>query len=421
MALSVFVDLQLEHLLFGDVVRHHALGRALCGQLRQIPELRILVDVVLLQHVDQLRERRRDPHALLVLHTLIALLEGLLDDHGQIVLLPLVLGFAQIHEHRDERRLSVRGQQRHNLILDGLHAAADLLADAVFHQLGDLLLRRRGVDGLHLRLHIAADALAADLDKRRQMRQGDGLAAVLVGRDLRNDLRGDVARGGKAVRPLNERAGNDRAVLEHVLQIDQIAVVHVLREIVGVVEVDDALLVRLDDVLRQQQAVGNVAADLAGHIVALRAVDDRVLIGVLLLGLLVVALDEAEDAVVRRVRAAHQTAGIAVGDVRLGDLKRPVRHDLLFDHILNFFHRRAAAQLLAGKLHALRNALDLLGRHALGLVHRAVGLRNGHNDLCNVKRHFRAVSLDDLHSFSLSIPTTTFCVFIADFVSLAGS
>ena len=72
-----------------------------------------------------------------------------------------------------------------------------------------------------------------------------------------------------------------------------------LRVIVGVVEVDDALLVRLDDVLGQQDAVGDVAADLAGHVVTLRAVDDRVLVGVFLLGLLVVALDQAQDAVTR--------------------------------------------------------------------------------------------------------------------------
>ena len=47
---------------------------------------------------------------------------------------------------------------------------------------------------------------------------------------------------------LDERAGDDRAVLQHVLQVDQVAVVHMLREVIGVVEVDDALVVRLDDV-----------------------------------------------------------------------------------------------------------------------------------------------------------------------------
>ena len=93
------------------------------------------MDVVLLQHVDQLGEGGGDPHAVLILHALIPLEQHLLDDHGQILLLPLVLGLVQIHEHGDEGSLSVGGQQRHHLILDGLYAAADLLPQAGLHQL----------------------------------------------------------------------------------------------------------------------------------------------------------------------------------------------------------------------------------------------------------------------------------------------
>ena len=77
---AVLVHLQLQHLLLGDVVGHHPLGGALGRQLGQVLVGRVLVDVVLLQHVDQLGERRRDPHALLVLHALIALQQRLLDD-----------------------------------------------------------------------------------------------------------------------------------------------------------------------------------------------------------------------------------------------------------------------------------------------------------------------------------------------------
>ena len=400
-ALAVFVDLELEHLLLGDVVRHHALGGAAGGQLREIPVGGILVDVVLLEHVNELRERRRDPHALLVFHALIALAQRLLDDHGEVMALLLVFRLSEIHEHRHERGLAVRGQQRDDLILDRLHAAADLLAHAVFDELGQLFLTRMRVDGLHFGLDLAADALAADLHERGQMRQRDRLPAVLVGGDLRDDLGRNVARGREAVRPLDERAGDDRAVFEHIFQVHEVAVVHVLRVIVRVVEVDDTLLVRLDNVLRQQEAARDVTADLAGHVVALRAVDDRILVGVFLLGLFVVALDEAQDAVVGRVGAAHQAAGVAVSNVGLGDLERTVGHDLLFDHVLNFLHGGAAAQLLAGELHALGDALDLPRRHAVALFDGGIGLRDGHDDLGDVKVLLCAVSLDDLH---LSVP-----------------
>ena len=73
------------------------------------------------------------------------------------------------------------------------------------------------------------------------MGQADALAAVLVGGHLCNDLGGNVAGGGKAVGLFNIGAGDDGAVLQHILQVDQIAVVHVLRKVVGIVEVDQAL------------------------------------------------------------------------------------------------------------------------------------------------------------------------------------
>ena len=90
------------------------------------------------------------------------------------------------------------------------------------------------------------------------MGQADGLAAILVAGHLGHDLGGDVAGGGKAVGSLDEGTGDDGAVLQHILQIHQIAVVHMLGIIIRVVEVDDALLVSLHDLTGQQQAVGDV-------------------------------------------------------------------------------------------------------------------------------------------------------------------
>ena len=52
---------------YGTPVSYTHLGEVIVG--------RIVVNVVLFQHVDELGEGRRDPHALLVLHALVALLE----------------------------------------------------------------------------------------------------------------------------------------------------------------------------------------------------------------------------------------------------------------------------------------------------------------------------------------------------------
>ena len=80
------------------------------------------------------------------------------------------------------------------------------------------------------------------------------------------------------MRALDQRAGDYRAVLQHVLKIYQIAVVHMLGEVIGVVEVDYALVMRLDNFARQQYAVGYIALHLARHVVALGRIDHRVFV-----------------------------------------------------------------------------------------------------------------------------------------------
>ena len=96
---GIHIALELEHLLFADVVGHHAARRALGGKAREVVVRRIVVDVVLFEHIDELGKGGRDPHALLVLHALIALLEHLLDDDGKVALFLLVARLIEIHEN----------------------------------------------------------------------------------------------------------------------------------------------------------------------------------------------------------------------------------------------------------------------------------------------------------------------------------
>ena len=401
MALAIFVHLVFQHLLFADIVRHHALGGALGSQLGQVIVGLALVDVVVFQHVNQLGERGRDPDTGLVLDALIALAQHFLNDDGQVGLQALVVtGFVQIHEHGDERSLAVGGHQGDDLILDGLHPAFDFFAQALFNDLGKLLLARGNAQILHLGLDVAADLLAADVDKGGQVGQADALAAVLAGRDLRDDLGGNVAGGGEGMRLFDQRAADDGAVLQHVVEVDEVAVVHVLSVVVSIMEVDDALLVRLDDLRGQQHTHGQVLADLAGHVITLHAVDGGVFVGVLLLDFLVVALDQREDLVVRRVVGALQALHIAVGDVFTGNLKGAGLHDLILDQILDLLdvHRVAAGQ--AARLHVVADLDDLLLGQTLAFRHDMVGLGNGCNDLGNVEDGFTAVAFDDFHAYT---------------------
>ncbi len=199
------------------------------------------------------------------------------------------------------------------------------------------------------------------------------------------------------MRALDHGARDDGAVLEHVIEVDEVAVVHVLREVVRVVEVDDALVVGLDDVGGEKLAHGEVLGDLAGHVVALDGDDGGVLVGVLLLDLLVVGLDEGEDLVVRGVLLALLVLHVAIDDVPAGHLEVVECHELVLDHVLNLLDRHGVTGL-----HALVG--DVEGREAHLAVGEAlafgdlgVGRSDRVLDFDDVKGDFRAVALDDLH------------------------
>ena len=192
-------------------------------------------------------------------------------------------------------------------------------------------------------------------------------------------------------------AGDDGAVLQHILQVHQIAVVHMLGKIVRVVEVDQTLLVCLDDIRSQQQAVGQVFGDLTGHIVPLYAVDSGVFVGVLLLDLLVLALDQAEDALVCGVGLTLQALHITVGDIVAGNVVGPDVHELVLHHILDLLHVYSPVQRLALVRNIRSDLGDLVPGQAVLFAHRLAGFAHCCDDLGNVKRHFGPVALDDLH------------------------
>ncbi len=340
-------QLELAHLLLGDVVGNHALGGALGSQLGQVEVRGILVNVIVLEYIDELGECRGNPNAGLVLNALVALAKRLLHDHGKVVLLLRRTGLVKIHKDRHERRLAIGGHKGHDLILNRLDAATNLIAQAILNNLADLFGRCGNAELLELAGDLAANLLTAHLNKRSKMGQRNRLAAVLGGSNLSDDLRRDVAGGREAVRLLDQRARDNGAVLEHVLQVHQVAVVHVLSKVIRIVEVDQALIMGVHDLLGQQHALGQVLGNLAGHIVALNGVDGRVLVGVLLLDLFVVALDQRQDLVIGRVLLALQALNIAIDDVVAGNLVAVETHDLVLDQILDLLDRNGVARVLA--------------------------------------------------------------------------
>ena len=391
--IAVFV---LLHHLCGDVVGNHTLGSALGGQFGQTVISGTGYYIVLIQNIDELGEGRCDPDALLILDTLHTLDHDFLDQHGEIVAGAASRDLIQVHVHGDKRSLSVAGHQRDELILDGLDSALDLLRQTELDNLVDDFIDHGLAAGFPLFDDLFADLLTAHIDERSQMCQGEGLAAVLVGGNLGNDLRRHIAGGVEAVRLLNQGLADDSAVLQHILKVDKIAVVLLLSVIVRIMEMDNALFVSLYDVGGKKDAACQVLGDLAGHIDALCGIDDRVLVGILLFDLLIDLLDQGEDAVVSRVGLAGELTAEAIADIFLRHFITAHLHDACLDHILNILNVHGMCGLLYFPGDLLRHRDDLIFVELVDRLHFFVGLADRVDDLGEIESDLLSVSLDDI-------------------------
>ena len=205
------------------------------------------------------------------------------------------------------------------------------------------------------------------------------------------------------MRALDKRARDNGAVLQHVFQVHEVAIVHVLREVVGIVEVDDAFVMGGHDFSRQQQAHGDVLGNLAGHIVALHGIHRRVLVGILLLHFFVIALDERQDFVVGGVRRALECLDVAIDDVFARHLETAKRHDLVLDHVLDFLDRHGMAGTTAQPFNAVGGEGDLVFRETLVRSGIIVGRGDRIHDFLDVERYFRTAALDDFHRIPQSV------------------
>ena len=377
------------HLLGGDVVRIHPLGGALGCQLGQVVEPAAGQVVVLVDDVDQLGEGGGDVDAALVLDAHQTLAQAFLHDHG--VLLHIGVVVPDVEEEGDEGGLAVGGHEGVDLVLDGLDAVGQLGAQTLVHQLVQQFLVHLPAGGLQ---NLALEFLLAPPQVLAQVADVHALAAVLVGGHAGDDLGGDGAGHLEALGAFDELAVHHGAVVQHIADVDEAAVEDGLNEIVRVVEVEQTLVMGLGDLLRQQDAAGQVPADDAGDVVPLGGSHGGILVGVLLRHLLVGVVEQAEDGLVGGVLLPSQRAEVAVEDVGFGELVLAALHQLPFHHILDVLHQQPGP---VQRAYCIGDGIDALLVDAVFWVHSGVGLLDGDNDLRPVKIHRVAVSLDYFH------------------------
>ena len=197
---------------------------------------------------------------------------------------------------------------------------------------------------------------------------------------------------------LDHGLGNDRAVLEHILQIDEAAVMHALCEIIRIVEMNESFLMRSHDIFRQKKTASQVLAYLPGHIIALYTVDSRILVRILLFYFLIIAVDQTHDLLVGRVGLTNKGMLIPVSDILSGDLVPPDAHDAVLDHILDLLDIGCACQAPAVIFNFTFDVADLISVKAESLSNFRVRPLDCCDDLTPVKYHLLAASLNNLHS-----------------------
>ena len=174
---TVFV---LFHDFSGNIIGNKTFCRTFRSQFRQFIIRGIGMDIILIEYINEFRERRSNPYALFIFDALHSLEKYFFDNHGKIVTGASFRYFVKIHEHGDERCLAVTGHERDELVLDGLDTALDFSVETFFYNFIDDFFVHRLAGEFSFGNDIFLDFLTADIYEGSEMGQCEGLPAVLV-------------------------------------------------------------------------------------------------------------------------------------------------------------------------------------------------------------------------------------------------
>ena len=201
------------------------------------------------------------------------------------------------------------------------------------------------------------------------------------------------------MRLFDQSLADDRPVLEHVLQVDQVAVVFLLCKIVRVVEMDDPLLMSSNHFFRQQYTHCQILADLSRHIVALGGVDHRILVGVFLIYLFVEMLDEGQYPIVRGIGLSGKLTFITISYIFLCYFVAAHLHDSRLHHILDILYMGRMGHLGDLSRYIVCDCLDLIFVQLIDRCHLLVGSLDGIGDFKQIKRDLLTISFDYIYFY----------------------
>ena len=206
---------------------------------------------------------------------------------------------------------------------------------------------------------------------------------------------------------LDHGVGNDCAVLEHVLQVDQLTVADRPGNVPHIVDMDHPLIVGVDHILREDIPPADVIADLGGQVIPHGAVQYRVLIGVLLLCQLILMPEQGEHL---RVSAAflpellmpQPVLAVVERQLVMPEVCHPLDH-----HVLNLLDADRPAKRLTLEPDGLHQKTGVILRQPVIFCHIAVCGAYGFYYFFLIERNLCPVPLYDFHSSSSSLSSSS--------------
>ena len=190
-----------------------------------------------------------------ILHALNTLTQNFFNNQGQVCLGLGVIGFIQVHKQCNKGCLTICSHKRVDLILNCLHSTLNFFLDTSFdNSITDftIILIESTVSKIQFIINIGLNLLTANIDKRSQMGKGFTLTTILTACDLRHNLRCHITSSSKRMGLFDQSAVDYCTVLQHIFEIHQTAIVHTLYIIVGIMEMDNALVVCILNIFRQK-------------------------------------------------------------------------------------------------------------------------------------------------------------------------
>ena len=207
------------------------------------------MNVVFLKEIKKFWKRRSNPNTLLIFCSLNTLFQNFFNNHCKISFGLFILGFIEVHTNRNKRSLAITCKQCVYLILNCLNTTFYLFLNAFVCNFLNKCIEIINISSCKLLCNFLTDSLSTNFNKWSKMSQCNRLTTILIACNLCHNLCADIASCCKTMRFFNQCIIYNSSILQHIFQIPQVTVVHVLCKIICIMKMNDTCSVSFHDIM----------------------------------------------------------------------------------------------------------------------------------------------------------------------------